>query len=144
MEIADIARDKKLYCLFRSVGYIDAFRLMRIMGCAISGDTPVARTGQLSHAWIGKLVCFTPCVIAVTWLSFLPINLWTTMLFLLLLSGLLYMCVLNIWMMSIIHNVRWEAAFVSTILGCVAMPVAYILIAFLYFMFGIVKLPHPS
>lgn len=99
----------------------------------------------LEHGWV-DLVCFTPCVIA--WACFLalpiPVNVWIMIVALLLLSGLLYACVLNIWMTRIMHSVQWKAALASTLLGYIAIPVSYMLILFFYLFFGIVELPHPS
>ncbi len=97
----------------------------------------------LAHGWI-NLVCYTPCVIAATSLWSLPINIWTAVPCLLLLSGLFYMSVLTIWMMSIIHGVQWKAAFASTLLSYIAIPIALILIVTLYLTFGIIEFPHPS
>jgi hypothetical protein len=97
----------------------------------------------LTHGWV-DFVCFTPCVIALACLWSLPINTWTTIPYLLLLAGILYMCVLNTWMMSVIHEVKWQTAFASTLLGCMAIPIAFMLIVIFGFIFGFIEFPHPS
>jgi hypothetical protein len=97
----------------------------------------------LAHGWV-NLVCFTPCVIAVVCLSMLPLTIWATIFFLLLLAGLLYMWVLSVWMMRIIHRVQWKAALASTFLGFLAIPPALVLLGAVYLTFGLIEFPAPS
>ncbi len=117
-------------CEFWGVRYL-VIRLLRGQG------------SFLTHGWV-DFVCITPFVIAVACLLPLPINTWTTMLFLLLLLGFLYTCVLNIRVMSKIHSVQWKAVLVSIIPGFIAIPITLTLIVALYIASGITELPYPS
>jgi hypothetical protein len=97
----------------------------------------------LTHGW-ADLVCFTPCVVAKGCLLLLPIDLWTPILPLLLVSGFFYMYVLNIWVMRVIHGVPWKVALVSTLLGSLAIPPAILVLMDLYLTFGIITFPSPN
>ena len=97
----------------------------------------------IKHGWV-NFVCFTPFIVVVSCLSSLPMNTWVTMLFLVLGIGFFYMCVLNIWMMSVIYGVSLKGAFVSTLLGYIAIPIVLVLIMALCLISGIMELPHPS